>query len=255
MISLYTIEIRNQYGHYVTTILRPMNREFTVTRNRSGSCQFTLDLFDPQATTDIFKVNLYDIVVKRQGVIVFSGQISYFKPSVDGDNKTVEVMATGYFDLLDYRLISEATPNFDALAQQVPFDPTDSGEIIVELIDGAQFPLNPEDDIDTVAMLTGPTPRYYQSFIAPATSRIKRLRTLVNNHNFITGNVIFTIYEDNNNFPAGAVGNSIISFPASSFPADTPIWFTVNYPDPKPEIIQGNRYWVQVKLDTIQRTS
>lgn len=185
MTSNYTFEVRNQYGQYVTRLLRPMNREFTKGRNKSGSCQFELDLYDPQATDEILKVNLYDIVVKRQGVPKFQGQISYVHPTIDGDNKRIQVIATGYFDLFDYRIIDQGIPGFDDINQNVPFDPTDTGEIIASLVESTQFPVqtfeNVADHFRHVRHPEQQSPNgsFNQSFIAPGSTTVNKIKLLV----------------------------------------------------------------------------
>src|SRR3954462_104652 len=99
----YSVEIRDPYGRLVAVIVRPMNKQFTLYRNKAGSCQFSMDLFDPQATPEILALNKYDVVFRRLGYPVFAGQISYIHPHIEGDTAQLDVIAPGYFDLFDQR--------------------------------------------------------------------------------------------------------------------------------------------------------
>ena len=135
MSSKYSVEIRDNYGRLVTTILRPQNKTFSTYRNKPGSCRFTMDLLDLQCTLDFLKVNQYDIVFKRLGTPLFGGQISYLNPTIDGDKKQLQVTATGWFDLLDYRYIYEGFPDYNVVAQQIIIPTADSSLIASSSLD------------------------------------------------------------------------------------------------------------------------
>ena len=172
----YSVEVRDEYGRLVTTLLRPKNKQFNMYRNKPGSCQFTLDLLDPQATSNNLKVNQYDIIFRRNGTIVYAGKLSYLGPSVDGDDKHVDVIATGYFDLLDYRYITPSYNNYDAIHDQVTYTSIDASIIAWSLIYDSQFPLDYDGDIN----MQGATPTLCQSFVSPGTSTVKDIKLLMN---------------------------------------------------------------------------
>ena len=101
-----------------------------------------MDLFDEQATPDILKVNQYDIVFRRKGTPVFAGQISYVNPHIEEDNKKVDIIATGYLDLLDQRQVTSDYPNYDFGHENLFFDTIDSGQVFSTLLEDTQFPLS-----------------------------------------------------------------------------------------------------------------
>ena len=248
MASKYTVEVRDAYGRLVAVLLRPQNKQFSVYRNRPGSCQFTLDLFDPQATPTILAINQHDIVFRRQGTPVFAGQISYVHPRIDGDTKVVEVIATGYFDLFDQRYVTEDFPGYDALHNQLPFAATDVGQIAWSLIDYTQFPTTSDGSI----LMTGSGTTLNQSFIAPGTTNVSTIKLLLQNVS-ATGNLVIALYEDYNGAPSSTmVPNSQLSVSVAGISA-TMGWYSLSY-STKPVLTQGTTYWLKAYLDTAQST-
>ena len=250
MLSKYEVEIRDQYGHLVTVLQRPMNRQFSVYRNRPGSCQFTLDLFDSQATPNILRLNQYDIVFRRDGNPVFAGQISYIEPKVDQDNKTVDVIATGYLDLLDYRHITIDYPNYDFGHNDVAFDTVDSGAVFSTLIDYTQFPITYDD----MATLGSTSISLNQSFISAGTGTISKLRLLLDK-NSATGNITVALYTENGDIPVTytLVANSSLTVAASTISTNL-AWYDFTYITP-PTLTAGTKYWIKLTTDTTQSGS
>ncbi len=243
---LYSVEIRDQYGRLVTVLQRPRNKAFRLYRNRPGSCQFVLDLFDPQATLDNLKVNQYDVVFRRQGTPVFAGQISYLNPTVNEDNKTVEVIATGYFDLLDYRFIDADYPGFDLVHQQLAFPLGDSSQIAWKLIDDTQFPLS----YDGAVLMQGPTPTLNESFVSPGTSTVSKIRVLLQGSGSPTGNVILALCRDASGTPGNVIAQT--SVPASSI--TNLAWYDFTFSN-APAVTADTDYWIKMRLDTAQSGS
>lgn len=247
--ALYTVEVRDQYGRLVTVLQRPMNKQWRLYRNRSGSCQFTLDAYDPQATDSILQINQYDIVFRRQGTPVFAGQISYVNPTIDSETAKIEVIATGYFDLLDYRVITEDFPGYDALHQQLPYDPTDTGQIAWSLINYTQFPLSSDGSVK----MQGATPTLNQSFIAQGTANVQTLKLYLQNVS-ATGNLVVAIYSDSSNAPGSIVPNSEVSIAVGSL-SSSGDWYTITYGATPPALTAGQRYWIKAYLETTQTGS
>lgn len=245
MSSVYSVEVRDQFGNLVSVITRPMKKQFSVYRNKSGSCQFTMDLFDAQATSDILALNQYDIVFRRQGTPVFAGQISYVHPTVDGDKKEVDIIATGYFDLLDQRFVTSDYPGYDALHNRLPFVSTDSGQIAWDLITYTQFPLSEDGSYK----MQGSTPTIAQSFIAQGTANVTTIKMLLQNDS-ATGNLIVELYNDNG-APTTPIANSLVTIPVSSLPTSLG-WYEIDYSGVLPEVVEGGIYWIRAWLDTTQ---
>lgn len=242
----YTAEIRDQYGRLVTVLNRPMQKQFTLYRNKPGSCQFVMDLNDPQALPQNFQTSVYDVVLRRMGTPVFAGKISYLQPTVADDKKEVQVTATGYLDLLDYRTITPDFPNFDALHNKLPFSSVDTGQIAWSLINYTQFPTLSDGSalLDGFVTLT-------QSFVPQGTSTLKNIQLLLQNQN-ASGGIFIQIVNDNAGFPNGAVvPNSTQEIGVGTVPS-TPMWITFDYTETAASLIQGQTYWIKIYLDTVQ---
>jgi len=244
----YKVEVRDQYGHLVADILRPQNKQLSVYRNRPGSIQFTMDLLDPQANDTILKLNQYDIVFRRYGTPICSGQLSYLNPQVDGDKKTLEVIATGYMDLFDQRFVTEDYNGFDALHQNLPYDVTDAGAVIADLISNSQFPLS----TDGAYTSTGTGLTLCQSFVTPNTANVVTIKLLLQKQ-AATGNMVVGIYTDSNDSPASLVTNSQKTLDVSGISTDLG-WYTITYTT-LPALTAGTKYWIKVYLDTTQSGS
>jgi hypothetical protein len=245
--SRYSVEVRDQYGRLVTVLLRAQNKQFTLYRNKPGSCQFTLDLFDPQATAANLQTNIYDVVFRRSGVPVFAGQISYIHPSIDGDTKTVEVIATGYFDLLDQRYVTPDYPGFDTLHDNLPFASTDAAQVAWTLVDDTQFPIGS----DATVLMQGTSPVYSQSFVAPGSSTVSAIKLLLTQTS-ATGNLVLGLYPDAGGAPSSTlVPNSQLTIPCSSITSSIG-WNTFTYSSTPPSLVQGQTYWLSASLDTAQ---
>lgn len=245
----YSVEIRDNYGRLVTVIQRPMNKQFSVYRNRPGSCQFTMDMFDPQATETYLKLNQYDVVFRREGTPVFAGQISYIDPEIDGDNKKVDIIATGYGDLLDQRYIYPDLPNYDAAHDQLAFSNVDSGMVAWDLITYSQFPLSQDGQVN----MQGTSPTLYQSFISPGSANLKMIKLLLQNTT-ATGNLIVGIYTDAGGAPGSLVANSQVTIPVSGI-SSTLGWYEIDYTTNLPQLTNGSTYWIRAYLDTAQSGS
>jgi len=251
MASKYSVEIRDQFGRLVTVLQRPQKKQFSIYRNRPGSVQFTLDLFDPQATAQNFALNQYDVVFRRLGTPVAYGQISYVHPTIDGDAKQLEIIATGYFDLLDYRYIDNDFPGFDSAHLQLPFAATDTGQIAWTLLSDTQFPLT-QDGSQTSS---GPGLTLNQSFISPGTANVTTLKLLLKNSS-ASGNLIVALYADAGGVPSGTlITNSRVSIPVGGV-SSTLGWYEIDYaPGAVPPLTAGTTYWIKAFLDTNQSGS
>jgi hypothetical protein len=247
--SKYSVECRDGYGQLVANILRPQNKSFSLYRNKAGACTFTLDLFDPQANYDIFKLNQYDIVFRRLGTPIFAGQISMVTPHIDGDDKKMDITATGYYDLLDSRYITMDYPGYDALHNNVPFADTDSGEVIAQLIENTQFPLTSE----YAQLLSSSTISFNQSFIPAGDGSITEIRLLLTNTSAV-GNIMLGLYTDSSDSPNTLVANSQITVASSTIPTDMS-WVTFNYSSNNPVLSTGVKYWIKLTTDTNQATN
>jgi len=246
----YSVEIRDQFGRLITVLQRPQNKQFTLYRNKPGSCQFTLDLFDPQATSANLQTNIYDVVLRRLGVPVFAGQISYIHPSIDGDTKTIEVIATGYFDLLDQRYITPDYPGFDALHDNLPFAPTDASQVAWTLVQDTQFPVGS----DASVLLAGASPVYSQSFVSPGSSTVTQIQLLLTQTG-AAGNLVLGLYEDAGGVPsATVVPNSQLTIACSSITTSIG-WNSFAYAGTLPTLTNGQTYWLSAALDTVQSGS
>ena len=246
----YSVEVRDAYGRLVTVLLRAQKKQFSVYRNRPGSCQFTLDLYDPQATTLNLKLNQYDIVFRREGTPVFAGQISYLDPKIDGDTKTVDVIATGYFDLFDQRFVTSDYPGYDALHDQLPFASTDASQVAWTLVNDAQFPLSSDGSQTS----TGTNLTLAQSFVAPGTANLTTLKLLLTNTS-ATGNLVVSLYTDFNGAPSNVqVPNSQKTIAVAGI-SSTLSWYEIDYTGTLPALTQGATYWIEAYLDTTQSGS
>lgn len=248
-LNKYTVEIRDQYGRLLYTIIRPQQKQFDILRNKPGSFQFTMDLYDPQATPQVLKMNVNDAVLKRYGVPIFAGQLSYLEPKVDdNDRHIVQVIASGYMSLFSYRVITTDFPNYDAIHDNVPYSPTDVGQIAWSLIQYTQFPVIN----DGVAFANG-VQTLEQSFIAQGTAALKQIQLLLYAQNISGGtNMIVSIINDVAGEPIGSVvPNSTISVPVNQI-TTTLGWQIINYPAGNAQLTLGNKYWVKVTLDTPQ---
>lgn len=243
---LYTIEIRDQYGRLVDIIKNPQKKQFSLYRNRPGSGQFTLDLLDPQATPDLLQVNVYDVIFRRQGTPVFAGQIGYLDPVIDGDDKHLDVIATGYWDLFDQRYIHNAFPNWDSQHNQLPFVSTDVAQIGWDLVNWSQFPLY----TDGGALVSGTSPLIAQSFISPSSSELTTIALLIKNES-ASGNLVVGLYDDQNGVPGNLVANSQQMVAASAISSSLD-WYRLSYTNNRPALNNGQRYWIGVSMDTAQ---
>jgi len=228
---------------------RPQQKQFSIYRNKPGSIQFTMDLLDPQATAANFAVNQYDVVIRRLGTPLFAGQLSYLEPTIDGDKKQLDVIATGYFDLLDYRYVDETYPGYDSVHDQLPFaTPTDSGQVAWTLLQDSQFPIGGDGSQTS----TGPGLSLAQSFIAQGTANVTTIKLLLRNQS-ASGNLIVGLYPDVGGVPGGSpIVNSLVTVAASGV-SSTLGWYEIDYPTSAvPPVQNGIRYWLQVHLDTAQ---
>jgi hypothetical protein len=211
-----------------------------------------MDLLDPQCTLDFLKVNQYDIVFKRLGTPLFGGQISYLNPTIDGDKKQLQVTATGWFDLLDYRYIYEGFPDYNVVAQQLIIPTADSSLIAWGLVNDTQFPVLWQGSVE----MTGVTPTMNQSFVAQGTSTVSTIKLMLQQSGTPTGNLVVGIYTDSGGgvAPVGLVANSQQTIPVSSLPASTDVrlWYEIDYSSNPPQLTSGNTYWIKCYLDTAQ---
>lgn len=248
--ALYSVEIRDPFGRLVTVLKRPLSKQFSLYRNKPGACQFNLDLYDPQATPENLKVNQYDVVFRRQGTLVFAGQITSVVPQIDGDQKTVQVIATGYFALFDSRYIDSDYPDYDALQQQLPFASTDASQVAWKLVDDSQFPLAS----DGSQTLSGTSMTLCQSFVAQGTADLRTIKLLLKNVN-ASGNLKIAIAPDLAGIPSStAVTNSEKTIAADDISSDLS-WYEITYASgSRPALTRGATYWITAKMDTAQTT-
>jgi len=245
--SIYSVEIRDQFGRFVGNIKRPQSKKFTLARNRPGSCLFTLDLYDPQATSTFLQPNIYDVVFRRNGTPVFAGQLAYLNPMIQGDKKTVECIATGYFDLFDYRLITSDFPGYDAVHTKLPFTNVDLSTIAWNLISYSQFPITSDG-----TQSSNGTQTLSQQFVAQTSSPLKTIQLLLQNNSISGGNVVVGIYADLFGYPNGTLvpGSQVTILSASvgsSFG-----WTVFDYSSLNINLTQGATYWITASLDTVQ---
>lgn len=211
---LYIVEVRDQYGRLIVILARPQQKQFSLYRNKPGSLQFVMDLYDPQALPQYLVNSVNDIIFRRNGVPVIAGQLTYHEPKIDDSDsqKEVDVTATGYFDQLDYRIITNDYPGFDAIHNKLPFAPTDVGQIAWTLIDYAQFPVPNADDITANTVELNGTFSVQQSFVAQGSALLKMLKFVIQNGSIYTGNVssatVSTLTDTSANFPS-LVGGSV----------------------------------------------
>lgn len=188
--AIYLVELRDPYGRLVTVLARPQQKQFSLYRNKPGSCQFVLDLYDPQATPLNLANSINSVVFRRNSTPVFAGQITYHEPKVtDSDSKTVDVVATGYFDQLDYRMVTNDYPGFDAIHNKLYFAPQDAGQVAWTLINYAQFPVPNADDSTASTVTIDGVKTVQQSFQASGTALLKMLKFVVQNGSFFSGTV------------------------------------------------------------------
>ena len=189
--ATYIVELRDQYGRFLVAFARPQQKQFSVYRNKPGSAQFVLDLYDPQAIPQYLQNSIYDIVFRRNSVPVVAGQMTYHEPKVDDSDsqKEVDITATGYFDQLDYRIVTNDYPGFDAIHNQLPYPPTDVGQIAWSLINYAQFPVPGADDTTASTIVMTGLYSVYQSFQSPGTSTVQKLKFVMQNGSVFTGSV------------------------------------------------------------------
>lgn len=248
----YSVEVRDQYGKLVTVINRPMNKEFAIYRNKPGYLQFVMDGFDPQAIDTYLKLNQYDIVFRRLGTPIVGGQISYINPKVDGDKAQVDIVANGYLDLLQQRMVSAAFPNFDTIKQELVFGDTDGGTVVDTLVQYAQFPISTDASYNIQAA----SPNICQSFIATGSSTVTTLKLLMQQSGTPTGSLVVEIFTDNQGVPSNtAVANSQKTIAVSTVSSSSFAWLNIAYTGTLPILVQGQTYWIKVHTDTSQSGS
>ncbi len=248
----YKVEVRDQYGHLVTVLDRPMKKEFYLYRNKAGSCQFFLDAYDPQAIPNIIQEGVYDIVIRRKGTPVFAGQITYAGPKIDETDKAeVQINATGYLNLFSKREVTVDLPFYDPLQNKLIFGATDGGGIIAIMLDYAQFPINQ----DGFVRMYGDLPTLNQSFFCPNFGNLVRMRLLLQKIGGAHGNVVVGLYHDQNTAPGSLVPNSVKNIPISSLSTDQFMWAEVTYSGTLPALNSGTKYWIKAYLDTGQSGS
>jgi len=183
-IPKYTVEVRDQYGRLVTILNNPMKKQIDLYRNKPGACQFVLDAFDSQATNNILQLNVYDIVMRRGGTVIFAGRLSYIYPQVDETDKAeVDCTATGYVDLFQQRLVTSSYANFDTTHNQLVYSEIDGGQVIASLINETQFPTG----TDAGVLMQNTTPTMNQSFIASGSTTVNQIRLLLKTNTDYSG--------------------------------------------------------------------
>lgn len=245
----YSIEIRDQYGRLQFTLVRPQSKQYDILRNKPGSLKFALDLYDPQANPQVLQMNIYDTVLKRLGVPIFAGQLSYIEPKIDdNDHHIVDIVATGYMNLLSYRVITTDFPNYDAIHDNVPYSPTDVGQIAWSLIQYTQFPVINDD----VAVANG-VQTLEQSFVAQGSAAVKQMQLLLFSQNVSVGaNLVVSLINDLDGEPIGSVvPNSTMTIPASTI-TTTLGWTLIDYSAVNCQLTEGQTYWVKITVDTVQ---
>lgn len=133
----WKIEVYDQDGNAIADLSgKSLKRRFSKVRNRAPVIDLSYDLDEMKAfcqklnTTapELFAINQNEIRVTRDTSVYMAGQIVYRQPVITDDERTINIKAVGWFDLLGVREIDEA----------VRFDQIEQGQIAWSLIDTAQ---------------------------------------------------------------------------------------------------------------------
>lgn len=134
--SKYSIELLDENGNLVAELAgKATNRSISLVRNGSYQAEWKLDLDTLEKyarktqvnTGSILAIGKHQARIKRQGVPIFSGQISFYETELS-DKKEITIKVLGWLDLLKDRYTS---------IERV-FTAEDAGSIAWTLIDESQ---------------------------------------------------------------------------------------------------------------------
>lgn len=133
----WTVEIYDPSGNRVADLVgKSLTRKIQKVRNRADTINLSYDIDTIKKLCNtigitmwqLFAVNQNEVRIKRNGGVVSAGQIVRVQPSVDGDQRKVDIIAVGWFDLLGARKLNTAQS----------FTAEDAGQIAWGLIDYTQ---------------------------------------------------------------------------------------------------------------------
>lgn len=138
----WTVEVYNGSGELVAELSsRALERKVTKLRNRADTINLKYDLDDIKrlcaklnvSAWDIFAIGQNEVRVLRNGVVFSAGQIMDATPVIDGDQRSIMVIAVGWLDLFGARYTDEGGSSSDYY-----FSNVDAGQIAWGLIDASQ---------------------------------------------------------------------------------------------------------------------
>lgn len=138
----WSVEVYNDSGELVAELTgRAIERKVTKLRNRADTITLKYDLDDIKALSaklnisawDIFGIGQNEVRVKRNGVVFSAGQIMDATPLIDGDQRTISIIAVGWLDLFGARFTDEG-----GSGSEYYFSDTDAGQIAWGLINASQ---------------------------------------------------------------------------------------------------------------------
>lgn len=138
----WAVEVYNDSGTLVAELTgKALERKVTKLRNRADTINLRYDLDDIKRLSaklgisawDIFAIGQNEVRVKRNGVVFSAGQIMDATPVIDGDQRSIVIIAVGWLDLFGARFSDEGGSSSDYY-----FSNTDAGQIAWGLIDASQ---------------------------------------------------------------------------------------------------------------------
>lgn len=213
-IELYNLDIRSSTFTRTAIIDTFYGLQFFTKLNGVGGCVFNLNLFDPNARTNILQRFRTQIAIKRNGTIIWVGPIVKVSGEVFQDQYLVNVEALSYLAHLRTRYTAEIKR----------YTNTDAGAIAWDLIDTVQSRTNGELLIsqNNIEATVNRDRTYEYKAVADA---IIDLSNVINGFDFelaptqdangllngINFNVVASMGRVRNDLPTLNIGNEIIS--------------------------------------------
>lgn len=202
----YEILITDSSGNKIADVSdRCLSRRYEKIRNRAGYIDLSFDLEDLDKyfgmigmdIEDVFRTNVNEVHVYRNGTKLHSGQIQYINVLMEASRQVVEVHAVGWLELFASR--------FTAISQT--YTAEDIGAIMWDLIDTTQSEANGDFGITqgTIQTSRDADRTYEYKNIKDA---IIQLSEVINSPDFeFTANKVFNVY-----YPKQGIQRTDIAF-------------------------------------------
>lgn len=109
--SRYEFLITDKAGNTLATLDGAGSRSYSIYLNKSGEARFTLAPTDPKLTADLLLLGHKELKIKRDGTLVWGGELVYSRTDLSAEEERVEIAAKGYLNLLSYRYVGTTAGN------------------------------------------------------------------------------------------------------------------------------------------------